>query len=407
MSDWLSRPRNCGATARGGRRSAAHAIWPASHRSPMNIHEHLPTPNPRATPTSTMPFSPFAPPDDTKEKDRQWQAFAKVGFRDSRPLWADYWQRFNTISIPLLDADAYFADTLAAAKVAQDREHLEALLSEKSKERRAELERVANKISLAVTFDMDLSSPTAAVDAADKIGRAGSLDSFLQLASGVVWGWGDEGQLGERRPRVERSPFNFTDAQEPSYSPHPQVSDAWDAADHGLDHWVTELEASPEPEQLPTPPPPRVSSTQAKDSDATAGVRHSAPEESYKPPAPSPETTDPAESAVSSQQSASSSFPTDATLPPATPTDAAPSPTTPPDLPSEREAGPPKPAPLGRRSSPQQEGDQEAGGGSSDARQSSPGGRPTPKRKRRLDELESSDPDDERACGKRSRSDVG
>ena len=34
-----------------------------------------------------------------------------------------------------------------------------------------------------------------------------------------------------------------------------------------------------------------------------------------------------------------------------------------------REAGPPKPAPLGQRSSPQREGDQEAGGGSSDAPQ--------------------------------------
>ncbi|KAK3369300.1 hypothetical protein B0T24DRAFT_358899 [Lasiosphaeria ovina] len=145
----------------------------------------------------------------------------------------------------------------------------------------------------------------------------------------------------------------------------------------------------------PKEPQGGIPGTHAKDSDATAGVRHNAPEGLYTPPAPLPETTDPAESAVPPQQSASSSFPTDATLPPATPTDAAPSPTTPPDLPGERGAGPPKPAPLGRRSSPQRERDQEAGGGSSDARQSSPGERPTLGRKRRLDKLESSDPDDD------------
>ena len=77
-----------------------------------------------------MPFSAFSSPHDTREKDIQWQAFAKVGCRDSRYLWADYWQRFNTITIPLLDEDAFFSDALAAAKLAQNREHLEELLDE-------------------------------------------------------------------------------------------------------------------------------------------------------------------------------------------------------------------------------------------------------------------------------------
>ncbi|KAG7291241.1 hypothetical protein NEMBOFW57_001253 [Staphylotrichum longicolle] len=121
----------------------------------------------------------FSPPSNTKEKDKRWQAFAKVGFRDSRYLWTDYWQRFNTMPIPLLDEDAFFSDALAAASVAQDREHLEKLLDERSKERRAELVRIVGKILHAAIFDRNPSSPEATWHAAEKVGRSGSLDSFI------------------------------------------------------------------------------------------------------------------------------------------------------------------------------------------------------------------------------------
>jgi hypothetical protein len=169
---------------------------------------------------------PFSPPRDTREKDLRWQTFAEVGCRDSRPLWTSYWQQFNTITIPLLDEDAFFSDALAAAKVARDREHLEQLLREKSKDRRAELETVFHKIPHASIFGKNRSLPEAAWDAAEKVGRSGSLDSFIQLAGGIVWGWGDE-QLGERRPRRESSPFTYTATQEMPhiYSPYPTVSD--------------------------------------------------------------------------------------------------------------------------------------------------------------------------------------
>ena len=56
-------------------------------------HRHCPRrrqlPGFSRTHTDTMLFSP---PSDTKAKDRRWQEFAKVGFRDSRYLWTDYWQ---------------------------------------------------------------------------------------------------------------------------------------------------------------------------------------------------------------------------------------------------------------------------------------------------------------------------
>ena len=213
---------------------------------------------------------PFSPPRDTNEKDKRWQAFAKPGLRDSRYLWKDYWQRFNAITIPLLDEDAFFADALAAAKEAQNREHLKELLGEKSNERRRELDKIVTEISYATVFDRNRCSSEAAWSAAYKVGGAGSLDSFVRSASGIVWGWGDgdkdntpaeiappdgdndrddkrdvggnhEGQPEER----EFLEDDVTGTQDWPYSPCPNISNAWDLADHGLLWRASELQEIP------------------------------------------------------------------------------------------------------------------------------------------------------------------
>jgi hypothetical protein len=351
---------------------------------------------------------PFSPPDYTREKDLQWQAFAKVGCRDSRPLWTDYWRRFNTITIPLLDEDAFFSDALAAAKVARNREHLEELLEEKSKERRAELEKVLDEIPYAIIYDKSPSSPEPAWDGVRKVGRSGSLDSFIQLASGIVWGWGDK-QMGERRPHRESSPFTYTGTQEmPNlYSPYPTVSDNWDLLHHGIDYGVTEEAASPGQPQLPSPSPQPACGTTARIEDAKTsnGVAHSAPEAvgdlgdtSFK--------TEPAESPAPSPSANNS--PIDPALPPS-PSDAGPSltesqatPTTPPDPPSPREADI-QPLLSTATSSPRQEGRQNP---VADTCWGSPGGESKPRGKRRLHDLEAPDLE-EATCGKRAKREVG
>jgi hypothetical protein len=355
-----------------------------------------------------MPFSPFSPPRDTREKDLRWQAFAKVGCRDSRPLWTDYWQRFNTITIPLLDVDAFFSDALAAAKVARNREHLEELLDEKSKERRTELENVLNEVLHAAIFKRNPSSPEAAWNTAEKVGRSGSLDSFVQLTSGIVWGWGDE-QVGERRPQRESSPFTYTGTQEQPhmYSPHPVISDTWDLMDHGLDHWVSEEPASPGRRQLPPPSPLHTSSTtaQIEDGMTSDGVELSAREVSPNPRTassnPDPAERPPPPPLTNNPQ-------TKPPLPPS-PSDAGPSltssqatPTTPPDPPS-FEAANIQPLLPTAFSSPRQEGRQEA---IADVCWGSSGGESKPRGKRRPQELQESDLEDA-GRAKRMRREVG
>lgn len=203
--------------------------------------------------------------------------------RDSRPLWAKYWHQFNTITVPLLDEDAFFTDALSAAKQAQNRGHLEELLDEISRERRRELEDVISSTGLA-SFSLHTPFPSEAARlAAGKIGSTGSLDSLLQFVGYAVWGWGNndkknsrDGKDGERNaggspeeqlekhsPPEEDSSFDFAGTQElpHMYSPHPVVSDDWDLLDQDRGHWVTELPTSPRKQQLPPP-------TQAQTSDA-------------------------------------------------------------------------------------------------------------------------------------------
>ncbi|KAK3384694.1 hypothetical protein B0T24DRAFT_674433 [Lasiosphaeria ovina] len=224
-----------------------------------------------------------------------------------RYLWKDYWQRFNTITIPLLDEDAFFSDALAAARAAQSRTHLEELLGEKSKERRKELEQLIPSIGLAaVSLATPFPSETARLAAA-KVGRTGSLDSLLQFVGGAIWGLAEsdddkdgkrdasgsqEGQLDEYRPPDEDSYFDFTGTQDGPYSPYPIVSDTWDLADHGIDRWVTELPASPGKRQLPPPTSLRTCGMAARveGGEVTDGVRHGAPDESRKSPTTLTET---------------------------------------------------------------------------------------------------------------------
>ncbi|KAL4405116.1 hypothetical protein CABS03_13298 [Colletotrichum abscissum] len=131
----------------------------------------------------------FQPPKMTYEKNKAWRRIAKPDFHNPKMIWGDYWRRFNTIAVPLLDEDAYFADVMAAAKHAENRGHLEELLAAKHEERRRDLDSFVRDIALSsINFRQHFSS-TSTRDAALKIGQTGSMDSFIQFVYGVIFGW--------------------------------------------------------------------------------------------------------------------------------------------------------------------------------------------------------------------------
>lgn len=147
----------------------------------------------------TMPV--FQAPPMPHSKNEEWRRIAKPGFRDPKVLWTDYWQRFNTMTIAVQDEDAYFADAVAAAKVAQTRDHLEELLAEKHEQRCRELQDVRDEIFCAA-FSPRTRMPSEAVRrAALKAVETGTLDSLLQFVCGVVFGW--KGSEGEDESRID------------------------------------------------------------------------------------------------------------------------------------------------------------------------------------------------------------
>lgn len=138
-------------------------------------------------PVDAMPA--FQPPVYVRSKNRKWFKTAKPGFCHPERLWNEYWQRYNTITIPILDEDAYFADALAAARRAENRKHLEEILAETSKQRRADLERLLSEIAVASIRLRHPFPSEVAHGAAFKVGSTGSLDSFLQFVCGFTFGW--------------------------------------------------------------------------------------------------------------------------------------------------------------------------------------------------------------------------
>ncbi|KAK1470235.1 hypothetical protein CTAM01_16899 [Colletotrichum tamarilloi] len=131
----------------------------------------------------------FQPPKMTYEKNKAWRRIAKPDFHDPKMIWGDYWRRFNTIAVPLLDEDAYFADIIAAAKHAENRGHLEELLAAKHEERRRDLDNFIRDIALSSITSRKHFLSTNTRDAALKIGQTGSMDSFIQFVCGVIFGW--------------------------------------------------------------------------------------------------------------------------------------------------------------------------------------------------------------------------
>ncbi|KAL2258597.1 hypothetical protein VTK26DRAFT_8046 [Humicola hyalothermophila] len=245
-------------------------------------------------------------------------------------------------------------------------------------------------------FDRASISPDAAWDAVGKVGRSGSLGSFVQLACGIVWGWGEE-QLGERRPRRERSssPFSSTETQDMPhrYSPYPTVSDNWDLLHHNKGPSVTELPASPRQRHLPpTTSPPHGASARVEDIETTNGAGYSALKWSGNASTASSEM-EPAVKAPRESLTMSgpvNGSPTDPALPPS-PGDARPlltasqaARTTPPYPPCNGEVDIPQPLLFMQPSNPQRDGGQDLG---TDACRGSQFGKSKPNGKRQLHEL--------------------
>lgn len=141
----------------------------------------------------TMP--PFVKPYMSRRQKELWSRTAdSKDFCDSTFLWDQLWSRFNTMSIPIFDADVFFGDALSAAREAENRVQLEDLMAQKFEERQKEFRILLHDIAHDVDRDKDHPRSRNGQGVAFRICQTGSLDNFLRFLAGAVFGWDDEGK---------------------------------------------------------------------------------------------------------------------------------------------------------------------------------------------------------------------
>ncbi|KAL7814201.1 hypothetical protein V8C44DRAFT_363639 [Trichoderma aethiopicum] len=118
---------------------------------------------------------------------RKWE---KYGVGDVDLLWGPYWERFNTVQIPILGETDYFNYALEIAKLAQgSEEEFERIYTRRNKERLGEFLELLEKADDRAFWKHE---EFPCEDAADKICavcKTGALEDFARLLRGITFGW--------------------------------------------------------------------------------------------------------------------------------------------------------------------------------------------------------------------------
>ncbi|KAL6886433.1 hypothetical protein HDV57DRAFT_490461 [Trichoderma longibrachiatum] len=88
-----------------------------------------------------MILHPFEPPNPVhhRYKNSEWRRTAPPDIKHPDFLWEDYWQRFNTMQIPLFDEDEYYETAIAIAKESNDQQDFEEKFERQNREQRKKL----------------------------------------------------------------------------------------------------------------------------------------------------------------------------------------------------------------------------------------------------------------------------
>lgn len=118
---------------------------------------------------------------------RKWQ---KYGVGDEDLLWGPYWERFNTVPIPIFGETEYFNYALEIAKLAKgSKEEFERIYTRRNKERLGEFLELLEKADNRAFWKHE---EFPCEDAADKICavcKTGALEDFARLLKGIAFGW--------------------------------------------------------------------------------------------------------------------------------------------------------------------------------------------------------------------------
>ncbi|TFB03257.1 hypothetical protein CCMA1212_004253 [Trichoderma ghanense] len=194
----------------------------------------MPRRRPRAPrPRGAHNLGPFEKPGDPYRMSHiiKW---AKYGVGDSDRLWGSYWERFNTVQIPIFGETDYFNYALEIAKLAKgSEEEFERIYKQRNKERMGEFLELLVKADDRAFWKYE---EFPCEDAADKICavcRTGALEDFARLLKGIAFGW-EADTVHDAQPDG-----HLSECEEGN-----QSSDSYAGSDYG--YWTREREVSAE-----------------------------------------------------------------------------------------------------------------------------------------------------------------
>ncbi|KAL7936930.1 hypothetical protein V8C35DRAFT_211430 [Trichoderma chlorosporum] len=121
---------------------------------------------------------------------RVWNEHVQPEMQGRHLLWGDYWNRFNTMQIPILNKYNYFDKALAVAKLANgQKDEFERIFEEENRKRREEVLKLMSQAGLEAIYGKDAFPCDDARNTVSTVCGNGCLEGFLRLLKGTVFGW--------------------------------------------------------------------------------------------------------------------------------------------------------------------------------------------------------------------------
>lgn len=144
------------------------------------------------------PFETPSPPFCSSQL-RTWANHVEPRMRNL--LWGDYWQRFNTIQIPIFQKSDYFDNAIEVAKLAQGQKaEFERIFEKRNKKRREEVLSLLTSAAYETIYNENVFPCQDACDTVSDVCSTGCLLDFLRLLKGNAFGWeadaAEDAQLG-------------------------------------------------------------------------------------------------------------------------------------------------------------------------------------------------------------------
>ncbi|EHK42541.1 hypothetical protein TRIATDRAFT_86573 [Trichoderma atroviride IMI 206040] len=187
---------------------------PATTDQQLREHEqHITPANERTKNTYTPTMPAFESSDLAAGKRLIWQSGVKNLSHAHIDIYGDYWERFNTMRVPILGEDRFLEIALELEHIAKDLEDLERLLTERKEQWEKEAKQWLSGIARKSWTGGESFQCEDASDAAYRASMTGSLQHLLELLNGVVHGWEpDEVQDGTLDTDIVNSNANTQDA---------------------------------------------------------------------------------------------------------------------------------------------------------------------------------------------------